>query len=180
MKDKKQPEKAADIAPETSDVQDTPQGEAVLDPVVEELKAVKDQLLRLAAEFDNFKKRSQREREESFLNTKAAVLKAFLPVLDNFERACGEQVPAASADASGFDDYKKGMEMIYAQLAGVFTEQGAEIFGEAGDTFDPNCHNAVTHCENPDLGENVIAEVYTKGCRLKDKIIREAVVGVAN
>ena len=146
--------------------------EPVLDPVVEELKAAKDQLLRLAAEFDNFKKRSQREKEESFQGAKAAVLKAFLPVLDNFERA-------AAADASG-EDYQKGVEMILAQFAGVFTSEGACVYGEPGEPFDPTIHHAVTHTENPDLPENVIAEVYTRGCRLKDRIIREAVVGVAN
>ncbi|MCL2299654.1 MAG: nucleotide exchange factor GrpE [Firmicutes bacterium] len=148
-------------------------GEApILDPVVEELKASKDQLLRLAAEFDNFKKRSQREQKESYLNAKASVLKAFLPVLDNFERA-------VAADAAG-EDYSKGVEMILAQFAGVFASEGAESYGEPGEAFDPTIHNAVTHTENPDLPENVIAEVYTRGCRLRDKIIREAVVGVAN
>ena len=146
--------------------------EVILDPVVEELKSAKDQLLRLAAEFDNFKKRSQREKEESFLNAKAAVLKAFLPVLDNFERA-------AAADSSG-GDYAKGVEMILEQFIGVFASQGAEPYGEAGEAFDPTIHNAVTHTENPDLDENVIAEVYTRGCRMKDRVIREAVVGVAN
>ena len=162
MKDKKKVD-----APEEETSQET-----ILDPVVEELKSVKDQLLRLAAEFDNFKKRSQKEREEAFVNTKASVLKAFLPVLDNFERA-------AAAEASG-EDYRKGVEMILSQFAGVFTSEGAEAYGEAGEPFDPTMHNAVMHSEDPDLGENVIAAVFTKGCKLKDKIIREAVVGVAN
>ena len=147
--------------------------EVILDPVVEELKAAKDQLLRLAAEFDNFRKRSQKEKEERSLNAKASVLKAFLPVLDNFTRA-------AEAEAKNAEDYKKGVEMILAQFAGVFTAEGAESYGESGEPFDPTIHNAVTHTENPELGENVITEVYTRGCRLKDKIIREAVVGVAN
>jgi len=149
------------------------QEEVILDPVVEELKSAKDQLLRLAAEFDNFKKRSQREREESFLNAKASVLKSFLPVLDNFTRA-------AEAEANTVEDYKKGITMIFEQFAGVFTSEGAESYGEAGEPFDPNIHHAVMHTENPDLPENVITDVYTRGCRLKDRIIREAVVGVAN
>ena len=164
MKDKAKPD-----LPEEEIAQEE---EVILDPAAEELKAVKDQLLRLAAEFDNFKKRSQKEKDESFLNAKASVLKAFLPVLDNFERA-------AAIDASS-EEYKKGVEMILAQLAGVFTAQGASSYGEAGEPFDPTVHNAVTHTEHPDLGENVIAEVYTRGCRMKDRIIREAVVGVAN
>ena len=148
------------------------QEEVILDPVVEELKSAKDQLLRLAAEFDNFKKRSQKEKDERSLNAKASVLKAFLPVLDNFERA-------VAADATG-EDYSKGVEMIFAQFAGVFTAEGAESYGEPGEPFDPNVHHAVMHIEDPDLAENVITEVFTRGCRLKDRIIREAVVGVAN
>ncbi len=167
--------------PQATPPEDTPQAEdAVLDPVVEELKATKDQLLRLAAEFDNFKKRSQRERGELFLNAKADVLKAFLPILDNFERACGQQPPSSETAESGFEDYQKGVEMIYSQFAGVFAAQGAESYGAVGDAFDPTLHHAVTHTENPELGENVIAEVYTRGCRINDKVIREAVVGVAN
>ena len=164
MKDKKKPDTPNEELPQEQ--------EPVLDPVVEELKAVKDQLLRLAAEFDNFKKRSQREREEAYLNAKASVLQAFLPVLDNFERA-------AAADSSG-GDYRKGVEMILSQFAGVFTSEGAESYGAVGEPFDPTIHNAVMHSENPELGENVITEVFTKGCKLKDRIIREAVVGVAN
>jgi len=166
-KDKRQ----ADL-PEEEIAQEAP----ALDPVVEELKAAKDQLLRLAAEFDNFKKRSQREKEDVYQGAKAAVLKAFLPVLDNFERAMLESAEGGCSPQA----YRKGVEMIFAQFAGVFTSEGAESYGAPGDPFDPTLHHAVTHTENPDLGENVVAEVYTRGCRLRDRIIREAVVGVAN
>ena len=148
------------------------QEEPVLDPVVEELKAAKDQLLRLAAEFDNFKKRSQREREEAWLNAKAELFKAFLPVMDNFERA-------ACADSSA-EDFRRGVEMIFAQFCGVFEQNEVAAFGEAGEEFDPNCHNAVMHMEDEKLGANVIAAVYTKGYRMKEKVIRDAMVGVAN
>ncbi|MCL2494688.1 MAG: nucleotide exchange factor GrpE [Oscillospiraceae bacterium] len=168
MKDKKKPDTPEEELPQEEEV--------ILDPLVEELKSKNDQLLRLAAEFDNFRKRSQKEKDEAFLNAKASVLKAFLPVLDNFERAMLE---SAEGDCSP-QAYRKGVEMILAQLAGVFTAQGAETYGEAGEPFDPTIHNAVTHCENPELGENVIAEVYTRGCRMKERVIREAVVGVAN
>ena len=160
------------VKPDLPEEETAQEEEVILDPVVEELKSAKDQLLRLAAEFDNFKKRSQKEKDEIFLNAKASILKAFLPVLDNFERA-------VSADAAG-EEYQKGVEMILEQFAGVFRAQGAESYGEAGEAFDPTIHNAVTHTENPDLGENVVAEVYTRGCRCKERIIREAVVGVAN
>jgi len=146
---------------------------AELDPVVEELKAAKDQLLRLAAEFDNFKKRSQREREEAWLNAKAELFKAFLPVMDNFTRA-------AEAEATTIEDYKKGIDMILEQFAGVFAANEVAAFGEVGEAFDPNCHNAVMHIEDEKLGKNVIAAVYSKGYRVKDKVIRDAMVGVAN
>ena len=93
--------------------------------------------------------------------------------MDNFERA-------ASADAESVEDYKKGIDMIFAQFAGVFTQSEAEAFGAVGDTFDPAIHNAVMHIEDEALGKNVVAAVYSKGYRLKDKLIREAMVGVAN
>jgi len=149
------------------------QPEPVLDPVVEELKATKDQLLRLAAEFDNYKKRTQRDREEAWQNAKAELFKAFLPVMDNFERA-------AEAEATTIEDYKKGMEMIFAQFAGVFEQNEVAAFGEVGEEFDPNCHNAVMHIKDEKLGANVIAAVYTKGYRMKEKVIRDAMVSVAN
>ena len=148
--------------------------EPVLDPVVEELKAAKEQLLRLAAEFNNYKNRCQREREEAWLNAKAELFKEFLPVMDNFERA------AAGAEASSAEDYKKGVDMIFAQFCGVFASGGAEAFGEPGEAFDPMIHNAVMHMEDEKLGANVISAVYSKGWRVKDKVIREAMVGVAN
>jgi len=149
------------------------QAEPAFDPVVEELKATKDQLLRLAAEFDNFKKRSQREREEIRQNVKSETFKAFLPVMDNFERA-------ACAEASSVEDYKKGIEMIFSQFCDVFSSNEVQAFGEPGETFDPECHHAVVHVEDEKLGQNVIAAVYSKGWRMKDKVIRDAMVGVAN
>jgi len=163
-------EKVNELAEEILEEQE--EAEVVLDPMVEELKATKDQLLRLAAEFDNFKKRSQREREEAWLNAKAELFKAFLPVMDNFERA-------AEADPTA-EDYKKGIEMIFAQFCGVFEANEVAAFGEAGEEFDPNCHNAVMHVEDEELGKNVITAVYTKGYRMKEKVIRDAMVGVAN
>jgi len=149
------------------------QAEPALDPVVEELKSAKDQLLRLAAEFDNYKKRSQKEREEAWLNAKAELFKAFLPVMDNFSRA-------AEAEANSVEDYKKGVDMIFAQFAGVFADSGAAAFGKPGEPFDPVIHNAVVHIKDESLGANVIAAVYSKGWRVKDRVIREAMVGVAN
>ena len=144
-----------------------PEEEPALDPLVEELKLKNDQLLRLAAEFDNFKKRSARERDEVWVNARADLFKTLLPVMDNFERAMTD-----------IDD--KGVEMIFAQFCDVFASNDVVAFGEVGDEFDPMCHNAVMHIEDDKLGKNVIAAAYTKGYRLKDKVIREAMVSVAN
>jgi len=163
-----------------------PQEEQVLDPLVEELKVKNDQLLRLAAEFDNFKKRSARERDETWANARADLFKTLLPVMDNFERACGEQPPSAdtttanSKHTADYENYRRGIDMIFAQFCEVFAGSEVKSFGEVGEAFDPNCHQAVMHMEDEKLGKNVIAAVFTKGYRVKDKVIREAMVSVAN
>ncbi|MDR1927875.1 MAG: nucleotide exchange factor GrpE [Oscillospiraceae bacterium] len=158
------------LAPEESG--EAPE-ELTLDPVTAELAQTKEQLLCLAAEYDNFRKRSQREREEAFAFAKAEVLKAFLPVLDNFERASG-------AAETSLEDYRRGVAMILEQLGAVIAKQGAEGFGAAGEPFDPALHNAVMHVENPALGASCIAEVLSRGYRLGNRVIREATVVVAN
>ena len=137
--------------------------EAAIDPVVQELKAAKDQLLRLAAEFDNFRKRSVKERDEISIRAKCETLKAFLPVLDNFDRA----MEAIQDD---------GVRMIYEQFAGVLASLGAAPFGAAGEAFDPALHHAVAHMEDPEQERSVISEVYGKGYLVDGKLIREAVV----
>lgn len=132
-----------------------------------------NQLLRLAAEYDNFRKRTQREKEELYCMSKSSVVKELLPVIDNFERA---QV----ADAANAEEYRKGIDMIYSQFTAFITKLGIECFGEPGEDFDPNLHNAVMHIEDEDLDDNVIAQVISKGYKLGDKIIRSATVTVAN
>ncbi|HOU11056.1 MAG TPA: nucleotide exchange factor GrpE [Clostridiales bacterium] len=134
----------------------------------------KDAFLRLAAEYDNYRKRSLREKEETYCNAKANILKELLPVIDNLERAQlkdGEQ---------GAADYAKGVEMILAQFAQVLEKLGIECFGCEGDPFDPHCHEAVLHVEDSKLGENVVASVFSKGYKIGDKVIRSASVSVAN
>jgi len=152
--------------------QEIEQEELMLDPVVLELKTTKDQLLRLAAEFDNYKKRTSRDREEAWQNARAELFKQLLPLMDNFDRA-------ACADGS-LDDYKQGVQMIFDQFVAMFAANDVAAFGEPGEEFDPNCHNAVLHVEDDKLGANTIAAVYTKGYRVKEKVIREAMVSVAN
>ena len=132
-----------------------------------------DQLLRMAAEYDNFRKRSQREKEALYAECKASVINALLPVADNFDRIF------ANPDGT-LEDYKKGVEMTFKQFSDVFKSLGIEPFGEVGEEFDPNIHNAVMHIEDDSVGENTITTVIVKGYKLGDKIIRPAMVAVAN
>lgn len=147
--------------------------DARLQELEAQLLQANDKFLRTLAEYDNYRKRSVREKEQAYADSKAAVLTEFLPVLDNFERA------QAGTDAS-YEDYRKGVEMIFSQLAACFEKLGAESFGEVGDAFDPNIHNAVMHTEDESAEENTIAQVFSKGYKLGDKILRPAVVQVVN
>lgn len=132
-----------------------------------------DQLLRTLAEYDNFRKRSQREKEALYAECKASVVNALLPVADNFDRIF------ANPDGT-LEDYKKGVEMTFKQFSDVFKTLGIEVFGEVGEEFDPNVHNAVMHTEDDSVGENTITNVLVKGYKLGDKVIRPAMVAVAN
>lgn len=138
-----------------------------------ELAEKSDQLLRIAAEYDNFRKRSQREKDALYIDCKASVIKELLPVADNFDRIF------ANPDIT-FEDYKKGVEMTFKQFENVFKDLKVESFGEEGEEFDPNFHNAVMHSEDENLGENVITNVFAKGYKIGDKVIRPAMVAVAN
>lgn len=138
-----------------------------------ELAEKSDQLLRIAAEYDNFRKRSQREKDALYVDCKASVIKELLPVADNFDRIF------ANPDIT-FEDYKKGVEMTFKQFETIFKDLKVESFGEEGEEFDPNFHNAVMHSEDENLGENVITNVFAKGYKIGDKVIRPAMVAVAN
>ena len=138
-----------------------------------ELAAAKEAHIRTLAEYDNYRKRSTREKEAAYGDSKAACLSELLPVLDNFDRAL-------SAGDSDIESFKKGMEMIYTNLTDILTKLGVEAFGEKGESFDPNIHNGVMHIENEELEENVISEVFSKGYRIGDRILRPAMVQVAN
>ena len=131
-----------------------------------------DQFLRLAAEYDNFRKRTQREKDGIYQDAVADTVKKFLPVYDNLERALHHE----TADEA----YKKGVEMTLTELVKILEALGVKPFGEAGETFDPQRHNAVMHIEDESLGENVIAEVFQTGFAHGDKVIRFALVKVAN
>lgn len=163
-----EPAAQAEPAPE-----DTP------DPLLEELETLKqnladqeDKFLRLAAEYDNYRRRSQREKESAWADSRAETAAAFLPVYDNLERALKQ----ATADEA----YKKGVEMTMTQLREVLSKLGIEEIPALGETFDPNLHNAVMHVEEEGAGENTIVDVFQAGFRCGEKVIRFAMVKVAN
>ena len=143
-----------------------------LDTVKEQLAKEHDGYLRLAAEYDNFRKRSQKEKDDLYTLIKAETVGKFLPVYDNLERALAQE----TADEA----YKKGVEMTMNQLVKVMEGLGVTSFGEIGEAFDPARHNAVRHVEEEGLGDNVIAEVFQKGFIVGEKVIRFAMVKVAN
>ena len=131
-----------------------------------------EKYLRLMAEFDNYKKRSVKERENIYTDVRVDTVSKFLPVYDNLQRA----LRAETADEA----YKKGVEMTFNQLMDVFKKLGVEEIESVGTTFDPNFHNAVMHIEDPDRGENEIVEEFQKGFKVGDKVIRFSMVKVAN
>lgn len=138
-----------------------------------ELAAAKEAHIRTLAEYDNYRKRSTREKEAAYGDSRADCIKELLGVLDNFERALG-------TGETDIESYKKGVEMIYTSFCETLKKLGVESFGEAGENFDPNIHNGVMHVDDESLGENVIAQVFSKGYRLGDRILRPAMVQVAN
>ncbi len=167
------PEAAAQTEAQTKTEPDAQPAEDKAEALEKELAAAKEAHIRTLAEYDNYRKRSTREKEAAYGDAKAAALKELLPVLDNFERA----LSAPDADA---ESLKKGMEMIFTGFQETLKKLGVEAFGEAGEPFDPNIHNAVMHLEDETLGENVIAAVFSKGYKLGDRILRPAMVQVAN
>jgi molecular chaperone GrpE len=190
MSPRKQPEKekpiddGADLTPEE-------EGETALDleldklrdtcerfskeahSIAVELAEEKDKYLRLMAEYDNFRKRSQKERENIYSDVRGDTLLRFLPVYDNLERA----ITAAAGDEA----HRRGIEMILGQFKDIMASLGVtEIDAEAGEKFNPAMHEAVMHVEDEALGEGEIAELFQKGFRLGDKVLRCSVVKVAN
>lgn len=166
-------DKETKAAPEEEIKTDAPEQESKEEQLEKALNEKNDQFLRICAEYDNFRRRSQKEKQDIYTSSQADVYKELLPVLDNFDRA------ANNSDAS-LEDYKKGIELIFNQFKEILAKNGVESFGETGDAFDPNIHNAVMSVQDDTLGENVIADVFSKGYKLGDRVIREAVVKVAN
>ena len=168
-KEKKEPVAGEEIQEEvTEEVTETVE----VNPWEEKYNAEHDAYLRLAAEFDNFRKRTVKEKDASYGNGKADAVAKLLPVYDNLERALNQPTEDAA--------YKKGVELTMNELVKIFTGLGVEIFGNVGENFDPELHNAVMHIENTELGENTIAAVFQKGFKIGEKVVRFAMVQVAN
>ncbi|MGM9566348.1 nucleotide exchange factor GrpE [Evtepia sp.] len=167
--DQNKPESQQEEVPEepVQEAEQTP--EEALQAAIREQE---DKYLRLLAEYDNYRKRSQKEKENAWTSAKADTAKEFLPVYDNLERALKQE----TADEA----YAKGVQMIMTQLKNVLEKLGIEEIPAQGETFDPNVHNAVMHIDDEELGENVVAEVFQAGFRIGDKVIRHAMVKVAN
>ena len=169
-KEKKQ-EVPAEETVETPEIQEQEAAPEV-NPWEEKYNAEHDSFLRLAADYDNFRKRTIKEKEASYGNGKADAIEKILPIYDNLERAMNQ----ACTDEA----YKKGVEMTMNELLKIFGNLGVEIFGQVGEEFNPEFHNAVMHTEDESLGENVISQVFLKGFKLGDKVVRFAMVQVAN
>ena len=167
------PEAKATKQPEEKKHEDAKQQEASeFEKAQQALAQEHDSYLRLAAEYDNYRKRSQKEKDNLYTEIRSETVEKFLPVYDNLERALAQETQDAA--------FKKGVEMTMNQLVSVMEKLGVKSFGAAGDHFDPQLHNAVMHIEDESLGENVIAEVFQKGFKVGEKVVRFAMVKVAN
>lgn len=174
----KKPKQKAQAKEETSKANETEEKEEDVkkeenDPVQQELDDTKDRLLRLTAEYSNYKRRSEKEKQDAYVYAKSDTIKALLPVIDNLERALANET-------KDYDALKKGVEMTFDNLTAILETLGVEVFGEPGDIFDPNLHNAVMHVEDEELKNGEIVDVFQKGYKIGDKIVRPAMVKSAN
>ena len=141
----------------------------------EQIEELNDRLRRTMAEFDNFRKRTEKEKSAMYEIGAKSIVERILPVIDNFER--GLSAPPADESAKAFVD---GMDMIYKQLLKTLEESGVKAIEAVGQEFDPNFHNAVMHVEDESVGENVIVEEFQKGYLYRDSVVRHSMVKVAN
>ncbi|WP_366924116.1 nucleotide exchange factor GrpE [Metallumcola ferriviriculae] len=144
-----------------------------LEQVIAEKEELNRNFLRLQADFDNFRKRSRKEQQEFMRYASQSLIEKLLPVIDNFERAL-------SSDDSQSQSFKAGIEMIYKQLVGILEQEGLVEIETEGQDFDPNFHEAVMQVKNDECPDNMVIEVMQKGYKLKDKVVRPAMVKVAN
>ena len=166
----KQPEaetKAGDQEAAAEEAQSSP-----LEELQKELGSQKD-LLRTAAEYENFRKRTEKEKRAIYADATAEAVKAILPIADSLEHA-------VKAEDGATAEYQTGLELIQSQFNAALEKLGVSPVGEAGEEFNPELHNAVAHVEDESIAENTIVEVFQKGYMLKEKVIRLAMVKVAN
>ena len=142
------------------------------DPLETALQEEKDKYMRLFAEFDNYRKRTAKEKSETYLDAVAKTVSELLPAIDSFDRAM--ESPCTD------DAYRAGMEKIYQQMTGILAKLGVEEIPALNETFDPKVHNAIRQVEDKNFGESTVCEVYQKGYRIGERIIRCAMVSVAN
>ena len=138
-----------------------------------QLESVKDQFVRLTAEYDNYRKRTAKEKDSLYQDAKADTIKEFLAVYDNLQRA-------VATEGDEDSPHKKGLEMIFHQYQEILKKLGVTEIEAQGQTFDPEKHNAVMHIDDENFGENVVSQVFQAGFMLGDKVIRHAIVQVAN
>ena len=169
---KENPAEEAQAEETTETVQEPVEEAPEVDATVQLLAAAEDKYLRLAAEYDNFRKRTAKEKETTWNAAKAETVAAFLPVYDDMERALKQTCTDEA--------YAKGVEMIMNSLKKTFEKLGVEQVPALGEKFDPNLHNAVMHVDDDSVEENTIVEVFQQGFKTGDKIIRFAMVKVAN
>ena len=141
----------------------------------EKIEELTDRLTRQMAEFDNFRKRTDREKSQMYEGGAKDVIDKILPVVDNFERGLG-----AVTEEEKEDPFVKGMEQIYKQLMTTLEGIGVKPIEAVGNEFDPDFHNAVMHVEDEEVGENIIVEEFQKGYMYRDSVVRHSMVKVAN
>lgn len=171
-KTEKEEEKVADTEIKEEKVE-TAEKQADENPLEKELNDTKDQLLRVTAEYANFRKRSEKEKSDSYQFAMANAVKELLGVVDNLERALANE-------KEDYEGLKKGVELTYNGLIASFEKLGVTAFGEVGEQFDPNYHNAVMHIDDDSLDTNVITDVFQKGYKINEKVVRPAMVKTAN
>ncbi len=172
---KAEPEKAEEKAPKKEEKKSSKKAEEKAEAkhdAAEELKGANDRYLRLLAEYDNYRKRSQKERESLYADIKSDTVAKFLPVYDNLVRALSQTTEDEA--------YRKGVEMIMNQFSSTLEKLGVTRIESLGQTFDPSLHNAVMHVDDEEKGENEIVEVFQEGFKIGEKVIRFAMVKVAN
>ncbi len=159
--------------PPQAEEETTTTNENETETLAKELTDTKEQLLRLTAEYANFRKRSDKEKGDTYAYASGKTVEAFLPVFDNLERAL-------NATQQNFEGLQKGVQMTFDGLTATLEKLGVTAYGAPGDTFDPNLHHAVMHVEDENLDENVITDVFQRGYKMDDRIIRPAMVKTAN